>query len=122
MAAEPDRFLMPIPSDERYHWVRVRLATLDLAEMHELVTDAWRMVVPKRVAAEHLDGATGRRQDAPVSKPVINRSWHEAHRLGSHAPMGARIAWHSEHAAACGCRPIPPSVQAAIDTGLRRPR
>jgi len=44
----------PYPSDERYHWVRVRLGALDEEEMRELVLDAWRMVVPKRVAAEFL--------------------------------------------------------------------
>ena len=52
--SDPDRFLMPIPSDERYNWVQARLASLDLDELRELVEDAWRMVVPKRVAAEHL--------------------------------------------------------------------
>ena len=52
--SEPDKFLMPRQSDMRYHWVEVRLAALDHAEMRELVLDAWRMVVPKRVAAEHL--------------------------------------------------------------------
>jgi hypothetical protein len=51
VASEPDKFLMPRPSDMRYHWVCVRLATIDATEMRELVTDAWRMVVPKRVAA-----------------------------------------------------------------------
>lgn len=60
VAAEPDKFLMPRPSDLRYQWVCVRLAAIDTAEMRELVTDAWRMVVPKRVAAAHLDGAAGR--------------------------------------------------------------
>ena len=54
VASDPDRFLMPIPSDERYNWVRARLATLDPDELRELVEDAWRMVVPKRVAREHL--------------------------------------------------------------------
>jgi hypothetical protein len=29
------------------------MEALDLAEMRELVVDAWRMVVPKRVAAEY---------------------------------------------------------------------
>ena len=38
----------------RYHWVVVRLAAIDHEEMREIVLDAWRMVVPKRVAAEHL--------------------------------------------------------------------
>jgi hypothetical protein len=54
VASEPDKFMMPKPSDLRYHWVVVRLAAIDEAEMRELVLDAWRMVVPKRVAAEHL--------------------------------------------------------------------
>jgi hypothetical protein len=54
VASEPDKFLMPGPSDLRYHWVEVRLAALDRDEMTELVQDAWRMVVPKKVAREHL--------------------------------------------------------------------
>ncbi len=29
VAAEPDKFLMPIRSDERYNWVRVRLAAIE---------------------------------------------------------------------------------------------
>ena len=52
--SEPDKFLMPRQSDMRYHWVEVRLDAIDHDEMRELVLDAWRMVVPKRVAAEHL--------------------------------------------------------------------
>jgi hypothetical protein len=54
VASEPDKFMMPNPSDLRYHWVVVRLSALDKAEMRELVLDAWRMVVPKSVAAAHL--------------------------------------------------------------------
>jgi hypothetical protein len=38
----------------RFNWVEAWLAALDVDEMTELVTDAWRMCVPKRVAAEHL--------------------------------------------------------------------
>ena len=52
--AEPDKFLLPKPKDLRYNWVVVRLAAIDDDEMRELVLDAWRMVVPKRVAAAHL--------------------------------------------------------------------
>jgi hypothetical protein len=52
--AEPDKFALPRQSDMRYNWVHVRLATLDETELHELVIDAWRMVVPKRVAAAHF--------------------------------------------------------------------
>ena len=54
VGSEPDKFLMPRRSDLRYNWAVVRLAAIDQEEMRELVLDAWRMVVPKRVAAEHL--------------------------------------------------------------------
>ena len=52
--SEPDKFLMPGQSDLRYNWVVVRLDTIDADEMRELVLDAWRMVVPKKVAIAHL--------------------------------------------------------------------
>lgn len=54
VAARPGVFAMPAPSDERYHWVVVRLAAVDDAEMREIVLDAWRFVVPKGVSREHL--------------------------------------------------------------------
>ena len=54
VVAEPEKFLLPKASDLRYNWVVVRLASIDDEEMRELVIDAWRMVVPKRVAAAHL--------------------------------------------------------------------
>ena len=54
VASEPEKFMMPKPSDLRYNWVVVRLAAIDEEEMREIVIEAWRMVVPKRVAAEHL--------------------------------------------------------------------
>jgi hypothetical protein len=54
VAAEPAKFAMPAASDLRYNWVHVRLEAIDVEEMRELVVDAWRMVVPKRVAREHL--------------------------------------------------------------------
>jgi hypothetical protein len=53
VASEPEKFMMPSQADMRYHWVDVRMAAIDKAEMRELVIDAWRMVVPKRVAAEY---------------------------------------------------------------------
>ena len=52
--SEPDKFLLPSQGDLRYHWVVARMDALDVEEMTELVTDAWRMVVPKSVAREHL--------------------------------------------------------------------
>jgi hypothetical protein len=52
--SEPDKFMLPRPSDLRYNWAVVRLAVLDEREMRELVIDAWAMVVPKSVAAGFL--------------------------------------------------------------------
>jgi hypothetical protein len=54
IASDPAKFFMPRPSDLRYPWAECGLARLDEEEMCELVVDAWRMVVPKRVAAEWL--------------------------------------------------------------------
>jgi hypothetical protein len=54
VTSEPEKFLMPERADLRYHWAVVRLSAIDAAEMREIVLDAWRMVVPKSVAAEHL--------------------------------------------------------------------
>src|SRR5712691_3669958 len=51
VASEPHKFVMPEPSDLRYNWLVVRLEAIDEVEMREIVLDAWRMVVPKRVAA-----------------------------------------------------------------------
>ena len=50
VASEPAKFLMPERGDLRYNWVVVRLAAIDEQEMREIVLDAWRMAVPKRVA------------------------------------------------------------------------
>ena len=56
VASRPETFMMPLPSDERYQWVRARLAVLDEDELRELLIDAWRMCVPKKVAAAYLAG------------------------------------------------------------------
>lgn len=50
VASEPHKFHMPSPSDLRFNWVLADLAALEPAEARELVVDAWRMVVPKRVS------------------------------------------------------------------------
>ena len=44
------RLQLPRQSDLRFHWVHSTLADLDADEARELVVDAWRMVVPQRVA------------------------------------------------------------------------
>ena len=51
---EPTKFVLPKPADLRYNWLVVRLGEIDQGELVEIVLDAWRMVVPKRVAAEYF--------------------------------------------------------------------
>ncbi|HLU74803.1 MAG TPA: MmcQ/YjbR family DNA-binding protein [Nonomuraea sp.] len=54
VAAEPGKFLLPSESDLRYNWVVARLSALSSGEMRELVLEAWRMVVPKKVYAAYV--------------------------------------------------------------------
>ena len=53
VASDPEKFMLPSANDMRFHWVDARVSALDAVEMRELVVDAWRMVVPKFVAAEY---------------------------------------------------------------------
>ena len=53
VASDPDRFSMPSTSDLRYNWVHVQLGLLSSEELREVVVEAWRMCVPKKVAAEY---------------------------------------------------------------------
>ncbi len=60
VASDPEKFMLPQRvSDLRFNWVEVRLEALEVDEMRELVLDAWRMVVPKRVAAAYEAEAEG---------------------------------------------------------------
>jgi hypothetical protein len=54
IAGEPGLFFLPGASDLRFHWVCCHLARLDHGYMTELVSDAWRMVVPKFLARQRL--------------------------------------------------------------------
>ena len=47
----PDKFRRPRPSDMRFQWLEVRLDAIDRNELRELVFDAWRIVVSKKLAA-----------------------------------------------------------------------
>ena len=57
--SEPEKFLMPTGGDLRYHWVQARMVAIDRTEMRELVLDAWRMCVPKRVSAAYDEEGRG---------------------------------------------------------------
>lgn len=60
VTGNPDTFLLPEPSDLRFNWVQARLAALEAIEARELVVDAWRLVVPKKLSraydVAHPDG------------------------------------------------------------------
>jgi hypothetical protein len=49
----PRTFSLPAPKDLRFHWVHADLAALEPTEARELVVDAWRMVVPRKVSAAY---------------------------------------------------------------------
>jgi hypothetical protein len=55
VASEPEKFMMPLRSDERYNWVRARLPVLDADELRELLIDGWCLVVSKKAAASYLE-------------------------------------------------------------------
>jgi len=50
----------------------------------------------------------------------MNDAWHKAHPMPGHPTLAQRIAWHREHARACGCRPMPRLVAEALEAEARR--
>ena len=50
VAGEPQKFRLPAPSELRFNWVDADLTALEPTEARELVVDAWRMVVPAKLA------------------------------------------------------------------------
>ncbi len=44
----------------------------------------------------------------------INKAWHEANAMPKNPRFAQRVAWHREHAGACGCRAVRPSIAATI--------
>ena len=77
----PDKFLRPKPSDLRFQWLVVRLEAIDKDELRELVFDAWRMVVPKKLASlsdDELRQLTeARRAGAPMTSRRQSRLKHD---------------------------------------------
>jgi len=54
VTADPGTFHLPRASDLRFNWVQAWMSELDDDQMTELVLDAWRMVVPKKVWSAYL--------------------------------------------------------------------
>jgi hypothetical protein len=51
--SNPDKFLLPDASDLWFNWVCVRIDAIDRNELSALVIAAWKMCVPKKVAAAY---------------------------------------------------------------------
>jgi hypothetical protein len=83
IAAEPDKFFMPVKSDQKYNWIESRMAALDPDEMREYVIDAWCLVVAKRVSAAYLAGL-------PVPEPAPRPASRTRRLTGSPGPAPPR--------------------------------
>jgi hypothetical protein len=67
--SEPETFFMPRPSDLRFNWVEAWLEAIDPARLPELVHDAWRLAVPRSVAAAHFgEPVPARRRRATATR------------------------------------------------------
>jgi hypothetical protein len=74
VASEPETFHLPRESDMRFNWVQAWLSKLDEDRMTELVLDAWRMVVPKKVWSAHLASAhSPPAHGASAGNPTVRR-------------------------------------------------
>jgi hypothetical protein len=43
----------------RHGWVSIQLATVDPAELRELLVEAWRLIAPKRLVTAYDSGQPG---------------------------------------------------------------
>lgn len=51
------------------------------------------------------------KKKSPASKAkLINKQWHETHKIPKYPTLQQRMDWHLEHAKNCGCRTIPDTV------------
>jgi hypothetical protein len=64
IASDPETFFLPPTSDLRYQWVCAHLDRVGDEEMRELVTDAWRMCVPKML------------HELPELPPPVAAAWN----------------------------------------------
>lgn len=79
----PEVFFLPPQQDLRYRWVCAHLDRLGEEEMRELVTDAWRMCVPRMLhELPELPGPTAQawhlieQQDWPAVRPLLHPYLH----------------------------------------------
>ncbi|MDA4120939.1 MAG: hypothetical protein OK404_00855 [Thaumarchaeota archaeon] len=49
----------------------------------------------------------------------VNEAWHQAHIMPASPTREQRVQWHFEHAAACGCRPVPENLAKEVRAKIR---
>ena len=90
IASDPETFFLPRPADLRYQWVCAHLPRLEHGEMRELVTDAWRMCVPRMLHdLPELPAPT-----AAVWAAIEAEEWHEVQ-----AGLHPRVVWRDRELA-----------------------
>ena len=70
----PDKFRLPRPSDLRFQWVVAKLEPIGRRELRELVFDAWRMVVPKFLAAKTDEELLRLSRETPADREPPGRA------------------------------------------------
>jgi len=50
----------------------------------------------------------------------LNNEWHANHVMPPNPTRDQKIAWHAEHAVACGCRPVPADLMSDVEAMARR--
>ena len=63
----------------------------------------------QREYVESVEGAA-----KPAGKR-INAAWHQQNPMPARPTLEQRIAWHKQHMARCGCRPVPAKLRALLD-------
>jgi hypothetical protein len=71
--SEPHTFFLPGQSDLRFNWVCAWLEAIEPGRLPELVHDAWRLAVPRSVAAAHFGEPLPRRGRRPAVRPTAPR-------------------------------------------------
>ncbi len=57
-----------------------------------------------------------------MKQKKVSEEWHAAHVMAKNPTRAQRIAWHADHAEMCGCRPVPPGMEAEVTETMKGAR
>ena len=52
-------------------------------------------------------------------KSKLNSEWHKAHHMPPKATAKQRLAWHTEHAKNCFCRPFTADMKQKLEAEIK---